>query len=93
MGKKLYYVSDDTERAGMYECAACCNRFLHERIVPAMSCPYCGEEPDMEIGPDDEMPDMGAMAVLLQIIEGKEEVERYDALLSLAVTGGDEDWI
>ena len=93
MAKKLYYVSDDTERAGLYDCAACGNRFLHERIVPAMLCPYCGEEPDMEIGPDDEMPEMGSMAVLQQVIEGKEDVERYDALLSLAITGGEEDWI
>ena len=32
-------------------------------------------------------------AVLLQRIEGEEEVEKMDALLSLAITGGDFDWI
>lgn len=89
----MYYVPDDTERAGLYDCACCGNRFLHIRIVPEMVCPYCGKEPDMEIGPDDEMPDLGATAKLQQIVEGKEEVEQYDALLSLAVTGGDFDWI
>lgn len=89
----MYYVPDDTELAGLYDCPNCGNRFLHIRIVPAMACPYCGKEPDMEIGPDDEMPQMGPMAVLQQVVEGKEAVEQYDALLSLAVTGGDYDWI
>ena len=31
--------------------------------------------------------------LLLQKIEGEEEVEKMDALLSLAITGGDFDWI
>ena len=30
---------------------------------------------------------------ILQKIEGEEEVEKMDALLSLAITGGDFDWI
>lgn len=89
----MYYVPENTERAGLYDCAACGNRFLHERILPAMDCPYCSKEPDMEIGPDEEMPDAGGMALLQQIIEGKEDVERYDVLLSLAITGGEEDWM
>ena len=46
----------------------------------------------MEIGPDDEMPTPNEAAKLLQMIEG-EDVEKYDALLSLAVTGGDYIWI
>ena len=29
----------------------------------------------------------------MQKIEGEEEVEKMDALLSLAITGGDFDWI
>ena len=91
--RKMYYVPDNTERAGLYDCESCGNRFLHEKIVPSMPCPYCGKEPDMEIGPDEEMPDMGAMAILQQVIEGKEDVEQFDALLSLAITGGEEDWI
>ena len=28
-----------------------------------------------------------------KIIEGEEEVEKYDTLLSLAITGGDYEWI
>ena len=46
----------------------------------------------MEIGPDEEMPRIMETARLLQVIEG-EDVEKYNALLSLAVTGGDEIWI
>ena len=30
---------------------------------------------------------------LLEMVEGTENVERMDALLSLAVTGGDYEWI
>ena len=47
----------------------------------------------MELGPDDEMPDAGGEAILLEVIEGAEEVEKTDALLSLAMTGGDYSWI
>jgi hypothetical protein len=47
----------------------------------------------MEIGPDEEMPVVKETAKLIQVVEGKEEVERIDALLSLAVTGGDYNWI
>jgi hypothetical protein len=32
-------------------------------------------------------------AELIKKIEGEEEVEKMDALLSLAVTGGDYNWI
>jgi hypothetical protein len=46
----------------------------------------------MEIGPDDEMPEAKESAKLLQMIQG-EDVEKYDALLSLAITGGDYGWI
>ena len=88
----MYYVPDGTERCGFYECSDCGNRFLDIRIAPALVCPYCGEEVSMEIGPDDEMPIPNEEAKLLQMIEG-EDVEKYDALLSLAVTGGDYSWI
>ena len=57
-----------------------------------MVCPYCGEEVDMELGPDDEMPEIREDAKLLKVIEG-EEVEMMDGLLSLARTGGDFNWI
>ena len=32
-------------------------------------------------------------AELIEKIEGVEEVEKMDALLSLAITGGDDSWI
>ena len=88
----MYYVPDGTERCGFYECGDCGNRFLDIRIAPSLICPYCGEEVNMEIGPDDEIPKPNEAAKLLQLIEG-EDVEKYDALLSLAVTGGDYGWI
>ena len=47
----------------------------------------------MEIGPDEEMPAVQEAAILLSVVQGEEEVERMDALLSLAVTGGDYNWI
>ena len=47
----------------------------------------------MEIGPDEEMPVAKETAKLLEMVEGTENVERMDALLSLAVTGGGYEWI
>lgn len=89
----MYYVSDDTEQCGFYECKECGNRFLDMRIAPALVCPYCGTEPDMEVGPDEEMPAIIESAKLIQMIRGTEEVARMDALLSLALTGGDYSWM
>lgn len=89
----MFYVPDDTELCGMYECSECGARFLSLDTAPSMVCPYCGEEVDMEIGPDDELPENAETAVLLEIIRGRENVERYDGLLSLAITGGDFGWI
>ena len=88
----MFYVPDDTILCGFYECEDCGNRFLDVKVVPRMVCPYCGEEPDMEIGPDDVMPKAAEAARLLQVVEG-EDVARMDQLLSLAVTGGDWEWI
>ena len=45
----MYYVPDGTEMCGFYECEECANRFLSLKIGPKLVCPYCGEEPDMEI--------------------------------------------
>lgn len=89
----MYYVPDDTEMCGFYECKECGSRFLSLKIGPQIVCPYCGEEPDMEIGPDEEMPVAKEDAKLLQVVRGAEEVERMDSLLSLAITGGDYNWI
>lgn len=46
----------------------------------------------MEVGPDEEMPKAVESAKLIQMLEG-EDVEKYDTLLSLAITGGDYTWI
>lgn len=89
----MYYVPDGTQMCGYYECSDCDNRFLSLRIAPAIVCPYCGETPDMEIGPDEEMVQPVENAKLVSVIEGEEEVEKMDALLSLAITGGDYNWL
>lgn len=89
----MYYVPDGTELCGYYECEECGNRFLSLKTGPMIVCPMCGEEPDMEIGPDDEMPKAVEHAKLIQMVRGKEEVEKMDGLLSLAATGGDYNWI
>lgn len=89
----MYYVPDGTTLCGFYECASCGSRFLSLQVGPALVCPYCGEEPDMEIGPDEVMQKAQEDAKLLQVIEGEENVERMDGLLSLALTGGDYDWL
>lgn len=89
----MYYVPDGTEMCGYYECIECGNRFLSLQIGPKLVCPYCGEAPDMEIGPDDEMPTVVENAKLLQVVRGAQEVEKMDALLSLAITGGDYNWL
>lgn len=88
----MYYVPDGTERCGFYECTECGERFLSLQIGPALVCPSCGEEVDMEVGPDEEMPTVKETAKLLQVVEG-EDVEKMDTLLSLAITGGDYEWI
>jgi len=88
----MYYVPDGTVRCGFYECRDCGERFLDVRIAPRLVCPYCGEEPDMELGPDDEMPEVREEAVLLKVLEG-DDVLRYDTLLSLAITGGGDEWL
>ena len=89
----MYYVPDGTEMCGYYECSEGGNRFLSLQIGPQLVCPYCGEALDMEIGPDDEMPTVVENAKLLQVVRGAQEVEKMDALLSLAITGGDYNWL
>ena len=39
------------------------------KIGPKLVCPYCGEEPDMEIGPDEEMPVAKETAKLLEMVK------------------------
>lgn len=63
------------------------------QTMEKIPCPDCEAEVDYEIGPGESLEDVLDTAVLLQKIEGEEEVEKMDALLSLAITGGDFDWI
>ena len=88
----MYFVPDGTQICGFYECENCNTRFLSLQIAPRIVCPDCGEDVDMEIGPDEELPEVVESAKLLKVIEG-EEVEMMDGLLSLAITGGDYNWI
>ena len=39
----MFYVPDETQQCGFYECEECGSRFLDLRIAPALVCPYCGE--------------------------------------------------
>ena len=48
---------------------------------------------DYEIGPDETLEAAEDTAVLMEKITGEEEVEKMDSLLSLAITGGDYNWI
>ena len=89
----MYYVPDGTLKCGYYECSKCNERFLDISTEDSIVCPYCEEDIDLEIGPYEDMNNLGSKAKLISIVEGKEEVEKMDALLSLAITGGNYDWI
>ncbi|MCQ2531419.1 MAG: hypothetical protein MJ093_01775 [Saccharofermentans sp.] len=89
----MNFVPDGTIMCGFYECKECDMRYLDTKIVPRMMCPYCGKEVDMEIGPDDEMPTNMETAVLLDVIEGEEDVARMDVLLNTAFDNSDDSWI
>ena len=89
----MYYVPEGTKTCGNYECKKCGNRILSMQTMSRIPCPDCAAEIDYEIGPDETMEDVVDTAVLVEKIEGEEEVARMDALLSLAVTGGNFDWI
>ena len=91
----MYFVPDGTKLCGFYECISekCHHRrFLDVRVAPTLVCPYCGEMPDMEIGPDEEMPVMAETAKLLDVIRG-DDVERMDALVSCAIREDYESWL
>lgn len=88
----MYFVPDGTKVCGYYECEDCRMRFLSVAVAPYIVCPYCGEEMDMEIGPDEEMPQAPETAKLMKVVRD-EEVELMDGLLSLAITGGDYNWL
>lgn len=88
----MYFVPDGTQVCGYYECKDCGSRFLALSTAPTIACIYCGEEEDMELGPDDDAMGSRENAVLVKIVEG-EDVEMMDHLLSLAITGGEYEWI
>ena len=89
----MYFVPDGTKECGYYECKKCGYRFLSLQTMKKIACPDCESEIDYEIGPDESMENVIDTAELLEKIEGEEEVEKMDTLLSLAITGGDESWI
>ena len=86
----MYYVPDGTKECGYYECG---NRFLSMQTMKKIPCPDCEAEIDYEIGPDESLEDVLDTAELIEKIEGEEEVAKMDALLSLALTGGDYNWV
>ncbi len=88
----MYYVPDDTKKCGFYQCSLCKEKFLSLSTIENIDCIYCEKDVDYEIGPDEEMNQVKETARLISILQG-EDVEKYDTLLSLAVTGGNYDWI
>ena len=86
----------------MYQTARQSAVFMSARAVRVVSCryrqmkkipcPYCEQDADMEIGPDESMEELTDTAELQEIVEG-ENVEKMDRLLSLAITGGDYEWL
>lgn len=89
----MNFVPDGTILCGFYSCKECDMRFLNTRIVPKMQCPYCGEDFDMEIGPDDVVPDNLESAELVEVIEGEDEVIKMDTLLNCAFSSDDDSWL
>ena len=89
----MYYVPDGTEMCGFYECEECASRFLSLKIGPKL-CARIVEK--NRIWRSDRMKKcrwQKRRQNWLEVVEGAENVERMDALLSLAVTGGDYEWI
>lgn len=90
----MLFVPDNTDRCGLYSCRECGARFLDPGTDPKMVCPYCGDPYDSEgYFMDEDGSGAEATAVLTEVVEGAEEVEKYDTLLSLALTGGDYEWL
>lgn len=88
----MFYVPDGTTECGYYECDCCGNKFLALEMTEKTDCPYCQEEVDYEVGPDESMEEKKDTAHLIEVLKG-EDVEKIDTLLSLAITGGNFDWI
>lgn len=88
----MYYVPDGIEKCGYYECKCCGDKFLSIQTMDSINCPYCEANIDYEIGPDEDMSEIKDTAKLIEVLEG-EDIEKMDTLLSLAITGGNYDWI
>lgn len=88
----MFFLEDGTEKCGFYECRKCNYRFLTAVTEKRTACPLCEQDIDYEIGPDESLEDLLETADLIDVIEGKEEVERMDALLSIAYAE-DDSWI
>ncbi len=88
----MYFVPDDTEKCGFYECKRCDYRFLSLQTMQKIPCPICEQDIDYEVGPDESLEDLLDTAQLIDVIEGADDVERMDVLLSAAYTD-DESWI
>lgn len=88
----MYYVPEGTTKCGYYCCESCGEKFLSLQTMNIIDCIYCEQEMDLEIGPDEDMSSLKDTAKLIEVLEG-EDVEKMDTLLSLAITGGNYDWI
>ena len=73
-------------------CKKCGDGFLSLQTMERIPCPACEGELDLEIGPDESMEEMMDTAELVSVLEG-EDVEKMDILLSLAITGGNYEWL
>ena len=91
-GKYMYFVPDNTDKCGLYMCKLCENKFLSLDVNETTDCPYCSEDVCYEIGPDETLEDNTNTATLVKALEG-EDVEKYDSFVSLAITGGNYEWI
>ena len=89
----MYYVPDGTKTCGYYECKKCGNRFLSLQTMEKSHVRTARRRWIMK----SDLANLWRMCWIPQCcckkIEGEEEVEKMDALLSLAITGGDFDWI
>ena len=88
----MYYVPDGTKVCGYYECKKCGNRFLSMQTMSRIPCPDCAAEIDYEIGPDETMEDVVDTPSFWKKSRAKRKWPD-GRLLSLAVTGGNFDWI
>ena len=89
----MYYVPDGTKVCGYYECKKCGNRFLSLEVKNKIPCRSVRQRSTMRSVRMNHWRIFLETAKLKEKIEGEEEVEQMDALLSLAVTGGDFNWI